>query len=101
MHYISLFGYVGLGTYGPPRVVKERVEWAKVTKRFAYKVGACDVYYAAKWLLQRHFDGPHHLAMEQGKSSCCLSTQHEGPRCQDNASMNAKVVVNPLAQLRQ
>ncbi len=75
------------------------VEWAKVRKRFTCKVGAYDIFYAAKWLLQRHLDGPHLLAMGQGKSNCRLSIEHEGPRCQDHASMNAKVMVNPLAQL--
>jgi hypothetical protein len=35
------------------------------------------------------------LLMEQGKLGH-PSTQHEGPRCQDHASMNTKVLVDPL-----
>ncbi len=81
---------------GPLGVGKEGVDGAKVGKRFACKVGARDVSYAAKWLLQRHLDGTHHLVMEQGKLGH-PSTQHEGPRCQDHAFMNTKVLVDPLA----
>jgi hypothetical protein len=92
--------YVDLETNGPSRLAKEGVKWAKVGKRFTCKVSACDVFYMAKWLLWKHFVGTHHLAMEQGKSFC-PSTLHEGPRCQDHASMNAKVLANPLAQLQQ
>jgi hypothetical protein len=90
--------YVGFKTIGPAGidgplgVAKEGVDGAKVGKRFACKVGACDVSYAAKWLL----NGTHHLVMEQGKLGH-PSTQHEGPRCQDHASMNTKVLVDPLA----
>ncbi len=39
------------------------------------------------------------LLMEQGKLGH-PSTQHEGPRCQDHASMNTKVLVDPLVWLR-
>jgi hypothetical protein len=89
------FWYVDLETNGPSRVAEEGVEWAKVGKRFTCKVGACDVSYMAKWLFWKHFVGTNHLAMEQGKSFC-PSTWHEGPRCQDHASMNVKVLANPL-----
>jgi len=97
--------YVGFKTIGPTRidgplgVAKEAVDGAKVGKRFACKVGACDVSYAAKWLLQRHLNGIHHLVMEQGKLGR-PSTQNEGPRCQDHASMNTMVLVDPLASLQ-
>jgi hypothetical protein len=39
-------------------------------------------------------------AMEQGKYFCPF-TWHEGPRCQNHASVNAKVLANPLVQLRR
>jgi hypothetical protein len=105
--YLNLvfFLYVGLKTIGPAGidgplgVAKEGVDGAKVGKSFAFKVGACDVSYATKWLLQRHLDGTHHLVMEQGKLGHPF-TQHEGPRCQDHASMNTKVLVDPLVSLR-
>jgi hypothetical protein len=51
----------------------------------------------AKYDLVQHLQAHHNVTMEAGKLGC-PSTQEEGLKHQDHATMNVQVLSNPLAQ---
>ncbi len=80
----------------PPLVAIEVVHWARDGPKFACRVDGRNASYMAKYNLVQRLQAHHNVTMEAGKLRC-PSTQKEGLKHQDHATMNVQVS-NPLAQ---
>jgi hypothetical protein len=63
----------------------------KVGSKWKCKVGTCIIAYCAKWLLTKHLKEVHGLVAEKAKPRR-PSTFAKGPRHQDHAKMNARIL---------
>jgi hypothetical protein len=84
----------------PPNLARKDKEWMKVGSKWKCKVGTCTVAYCAKWLLIKHLEEVHGLVAEKAKPGR-PSTFAGGPRHQDHAKMNARILGNAMAMQRQ
>jgi hypothetical protein len=84
----------------PLNLARKDKEWTKVGSKWKCKVGNCTVAYCAKWLLTKHLKEVHGLVAEKSKPGR-PSTAARGPRHQDHAKMNARILGNALAVQRQ
>jgi len=83
----------------PPNLAWKDKEWTKVGFKWKCKVGNCTVAYCAKWLSTKHLKEVHGLVAEKSKPGG-LSTAAGGPRHQDHAKMNARILGNVMAVQR-
>jgi hypothetical protein len=84
----------------PPNLARKDKEWMKVGSKWKCKVGNCTVAYCAKWLLTKHLKEVHGLVVEKSKPGK-PSTAAGGPRHQDHAKMNVRILGNVLAMQRR
>jgi hypothetical protein len=84
----------------PPNLAWKDKEWTKVGSKWKCKVGTCIVAYCAKWLLTKHLKEVHGLVAEKSKPGR-PSTSARGPRHQDHAKMNARILGNAMAMQRR
>jgi hypothetical protein len=84
----------------PPNLARKDKEWTKVGSKWKCKVGTCTVAYCAKWLLTKHLAHVHGLVAEKSKPRR-LSTSARGPRHQDHAKMNARILGDAMAVQRR
>jgi len=84
----------------PPNLVQKDKEWTKVGSKWKCKVGNCIVTYCAKWLLTKHLKEVHGLVAEKSKLGR-PSTATGGPRHQDHAKMNVRILGNTMAVQRR
>jgi len=89
-----------LALFYPPNLTRKDKEWTKVGSKWKCKVGTCIVTYCAKWLLTKHLKEVHGLVAEKSKPKR-LSTSAGGPRHQDHAKMNARILGNAMAMQRR
>jgi hypothetical protein len=80
----------------PPNLARKDKEWTKVGSKWKCKVGIYIVAYCAKWLLTKHLKEVHGLVGEKSKPRR-PSTSAGGPRHQDHAKMNARILGNAMA----
>jgi len=64
------------------------------------KVGTCTIAYCAKWLLTKHLKEVHGLVVKKAKLGR-PSTTAGGPRHQDHAKMNARILGNAMVVQRR
>jgi hypothetical protein len=83
----------------PPNLAWKDKEWTKVGSKWKCKVGTCTVAYCAKWLLTKHLKEVHGLVAEKSKPRRLL-TSAGGPRHQDHAKMNTRILGNAMAVQR-
>jgi hypothetical protein len=84
----------------PPNLVRKDKEWTKVGSKWKCKVGTCTIAYCAKWLLTKHLAQVHGLVAEKSKPGRPL-TFAGGPRHQDHAKMNARILRNAMVVHKQ
>ncbi len=84
----------------PPNLARKDKEWTKVGLKWKCKVSTCTIAYCAKWLLTKHLAQVHGLVAEKSKPGR-PSTFAGGPRHQDHAKMNARILGNAMAVQRQ
>jgi len=84
----------------PPNLARKDKEWTKVGSKWKCKVSNCTVAYYAKWLLTKHLKEVHGLVAEKSKPGR-PSTTAGGPRHQDHAKMNARILGNAMAVQRR
>jgi len=84
----------------PPNLAQKDKEWMHVGSKWKCKVGNCTVAYYAKWLLTKHLKEVHGLVAEKSKLGR-PSTTAGGPRHQDHAKMNARILGNAMAVQRR
>jgi hypothetical protein len=84
----------------PPNLTRKDKEWTKVGSKWKCKVGTCTIAYYAKWLLTKHLKEVHGLVAEKSKPGR-PSTSAGGPRHQDHAKMNARILGNAMAVQRR
>jgi hypothetical protein len=84
----------------PANLAWKDKEWTKVGSKWKCKVGNCIVAYCVKWLLTKHLKEVHGLVAEKSKPGR-LSTVARGPRHQDHAKMNARILGNAMAMQRR
>ncbi len=84
----------------PPNLAQKDKEWTKVGSKWKCKVGTCTVAYCAKWLLTKHLKEVHGLVVEKAKPGR-PSTSAGGPRHQDHAKMNVRILGNAMAVQRR
>jgi hypothetical protein len=84
----------------PTNLARKDKEWTKVGSKWKCKVGNCTVAYCAKWLLTKHLKEVHGLVAEKSKPGR-PSTAARGPRHQDHAKMNARILGNAMAVQRR
>jgi hypothetical protein len=84
----------------PPNLARKEKEWTKVGLKWKCKVGTCIIAYCAKWLLTKHLKEVHGLVTEKAKPGR-PSTSARGPRHQDHAKMNARILGNAMAVQRR
>jgi hypothetical protein len=84
----------------PPNLARKDKEWTKVRSKWKCKVGTCTIAYCAKWLLTKHLKEVHGLVAEKAKPRR-PSTTAGGPRHQDHAKMNARILGNTMAVQRR
>jgi hypothetical protein len=89
-----------LALFFPPYLARKDKEWTKVGSKWKCKVGTCTVTYYAKWLLTKHLKEVHGLVAEKSKPGR-PSTSARGPRHQDHAKMNARILGNAMAVQRR
>jgi hypothetical protein len=85
-----------LALFCPPNLARKDKEWTHVGSKWKCKVGNCIVAYCAKWLLTKHLKEVHGLVAEKSKPGR-PSTAAGGPRHQDHAKMNARILGNAMA----
>jgi len=83
----------------PPNLVRKDKEWTKVASKWKCKVGTCTIAYCAKWLLTKHLKEVQGLMAEKAKPGR-PSTSIGGPRHQDHAKMNARILGNAMVMQR-
>jgi hypothetical protein len=84
----------------PSNLVQKDKEWTHVGSKWKCKVGNCTVAYCAKWLLTKHLKEVHGLVAEKSKPGR-PSIAAGGPRHQDHAKMNARILGNAMAVQRR
>ncbi len=84
----------------PPNLARKDKEWTKVGSKWKCKVGNYTVTYCAKWLLTKHLKEVHDLVAEKSKPGR-PSTAAGGPRHQDHAKMNTRILGNAMDVQRQ
>ncbi len=84
----------------PPNLARKDKEWTKVGSKWKCKVGTYIVAYCAKWLLTQHLKEVHGLVEEKAKPGR-PSTVTGGPRHQDHAKMNARILGNAMVVQRR
>jgi hypothetical protein len=84
----------------PPKLDWKDKEWTKVGSKWKCKIGTCIVAYCAKWLLTKHLKEVHGLVAEKAKPGR-PSISAGGPRHQDHAKMNARILGNAMAMQRR
>ncbi len=84
----------------PPNLARKDKEWTHVGSKWNCKVGNCTVAYCAKWLLTKHLKEVHGLVAEKSKPGR-PSTAAGGPRHQDHAKMNARILGNAMVVQRR
>jgi hypothetical protein len=84
----------------PPNLARKDKEWIKVGSKWKCQVGNCIVAYCAKWLLTKHLKEVHGLVVEKSKPGR-PSTVAGGPRHQDHAKMNARILGNAMVVQRR
>jgi hypothetical protein len=92
--------YQPLALLCPPNLARKDKEWTKVESKWKCKVGTCTVAYCAKWLLTKHLKEVHGLVAEKSKHGR-PSTSAGGPRHQDHAKINARILGNAMAVQRR
>jgi hypothetical protein len=83
-----------------PNLARKDKEWTKVGSKWKCKVGTCTGTYYAKWLLTKHLKEVHGLVAEKFKHGR-PSTSTGGPRHQDHAKMNARILGNAMVVQRR
>jgi len=83
----------------PPNLARKDKEWTKVWSKWKCKVGTYIIAYYAKWLLTKHLKEVHGLVAEKAKPGR-PSTFAIGPRHQDHAKMNVRILGNAMAMQR-
>jgi hypothetical protein len=83
-----------------PNLTRKDKEWMKVGLKWKCKVGTCTVAYCAKWLLTKHLKEVHGLVAKKSKP-WRPSTSVGGPRHQDHAKMNVRILGNAMAVQRR
>jgi len=83
----------------PPNLVRKDKEWTKVASKWKCKVSTCTIAYCAKWLLTKHLKEVQGLMAEKAKHGR-PSTSIGGPRHQDHAKMNARILGNAMVMQR-
>ncbi len=86
--------------FNPPNLVRKDKEWTKVGSKWKCKVGTCTVAYCAKWLLTQHLKEVHGLVVEKAKPGR-PSIAAGGPRHQDHAKMNVRILGNAMVVQRR
>ncbi len=104
--YLSFFGLgpevesnqapQALALLCPLNLVRKDKEWTKIGSKWKCKVDTCTIAYCAKWLLTQHLKEVHGLMAEKAKPGR-PSTVVGGPRHQDHAKMNARILGNAMA----
>ncbi len=89
-----------LALFCPPNLARKDKEWTKVGSKWKCKVGTYIIAYCAKWLLTKHLKEVHGLVAEKTKPGRTL-TSTRGPRHQDHAKMNARILGNVMVVQRQ
>jgi hypothetical protein len=84
----------------PPNLAQKDKEWTKVRSKWKCKVGTCTIAYCAKWLLTKHLKEVDGLVAKKAKPGR-PSTSTRGPRHQDHAKMNARILGNAMAVQRR
>ncbi|CAM6015125.1 unnamed protein product [Sphagnum balticum] len=84
----------------PLNLARKDKEWTHVGSKWRCKVGNCTTAYCAKWLLTKHLKEVHGLVAEKSKPGR-PSTAAGGPRQQDHAKMNARILGNAMAVQRR
>jgi len=84
----------------PLNLARKDKEWTKVGSKWKCEVGTCTVAYCAKWLLTKHFKEVHGLVAAKSKPGR-PSTSAKGPRHQDHAKMNARILGNVMVVQRR
>ncbi len=84
----------------PPNLARNDKEWTHVGSKWRCKIGNCTIAYCAKWLLTKHLKEVHGLVAEKSKPGR-PSTAAGGPRHQDHAKMNARILGNAMAVQRR
>jgi len=80
----------------PPLVAIKGVHWATDGPEFVCRVDGCNASYIVKYNLVRHLQACHNVTMESNTPRH-PSTQEQGPKVQDHATMDARVLNNHLA----
>jgi len=83
-----------------PTLARKDKVWTKVGSKWKCKVHNYTVAYCAKWLLTKHLKEVHGLVAEKSKPGR-PSTVAGGPRHQDHAKMNARILGNAMAVQRR
>ncbi len=84
----------------PPNLARKDKEWKHVGSKWRCKVGTCTITYYAKWLLSKHLKEVHGLVKEKAKLGR-PSIVAGGPRHQEHAKMNARILGNAMAVQRR
>jgi hypothetical protein len=84
----------------PPNLAQKDKEWMHVGLKWRCKVGTCTIAYCAKWLLTKHLKEVHGLVAKKAKLGR-PSTTAGGPRHQDHAKMNARILGNVMVVQRR
>jgi hypothetical protein len=84
----------------PPNLAWKDKEWTKVGSKWKCKVDTCTVAYCGKWLLTKHLKEVHGLVAKKSKLGR-PSTSAGGPRHQDHAKMNVRILGNAMAMQRR
>jgi hypothetical protein len=84
----------------PPNLARKDKESTHVESKWKCKVGTYTIAYCAKWLLNKHLKEVHGLVAEKAKPGR-PSTTTGGPRHQDHAKMNARILGNVMVVQRQ
>jgi hypothetical protein len=84
----------------PLNLARKDKEWTKVGSKWKCKVSTCTIAYCAKWLLTKHLAQVHGLVAEKSKPGR-PSTSAGGPRHQDHAKMNARILGNAMVVQRR
>jgi len=80
----------------PHNLAQKDKEWTKIGSKWKCKVGTCTVAYCAKWLLTKYLKEVHGLVAQKSKPGR-PSTSAGGPRHQDHAKMNVRILGNAMA----
>jgi len=84
----------------PPNLAWKDKEWTEVGSKRKCKIGTCTVTYCVKLLLTKHLKEVHGLVAEKSKLGR-PSTSARGPRHQDHAKMNARILGNAMVMQRK